>query len=85
MGLMQRAYETYCAMERSHAGRYSAEEKETLAPACHTLVKADLEITLDEEGGFVSACGVDKAASFAMSSLVAPPTGSVDQSHRNQH
>lgn len=60
MGLMQRAYETYCAMERSHAGRYSAEEKETLAPACHTLVKADLEITLDEEGGFVSACGVDK-------------------------
>ncbi len=60
MGLMQRAYETYCAMEKTRAGRYFADEKEPLAPVSHKLVKAELEITLDDRGHFVNAVSVDK-------------------------
>lgn len=60
MGLMQRAYETYCAMEEKYAGQYRAEQKEPLAPVSHLLTSAQLEITLDSDGTFVSASAVDK-------------------------
>lgn len=61
MGLMQRAYETYCAMESQHAGSYCSDQKEPLAPVSHMITAAQLEITLDEEGNFVRAAAVDKS------------------------
>lgn len=61
MGLMQRAYETYCAMEVQQAGMYYSDQKEPLAPVSHMITAAQLEITLDEDGNFVRAVTVDKS------------------------
>lgn len=58
MGLFQRAYETYCAMERE-VGNY-AEGKQPLAPVSHTVTAAQIVITLDREGRFLSAAEVPK-------------------------
>lgn len=55
MGLIQRCYETYCAMEREYAGRYIAGQKEPLAPVSHALTKADITIILDRDGAFKRA------------------------------
>lgn len=58
MGLLQRALETY----ESHAG-FASQDRENaalLAPVGHILTRADLEITLDADGGFVDAAAVDK-------------------------
>lgn len=60
MGLMQRCYETYCAMEREYAGSYIDGKKEPLAPVSHTLTKADITISLNEDGTFNSAAAVVK-------------------------
>lgn len=60
MGLMQRAYETYCMLEQKHCGVYDTTQKEPLAPVSHLLTAAELEITLDQDGGFVSASAVGK-------------------------
>ena len=60
MGLLQKAVETF----DSHIG-YAGEYREgsvMLAPVSHIVTRADLEITLDEDGGFVSASAVDKSA-----------------------
>lgn len=61
MGLLQKAVETYDAMAH-RAGIVYAEEKEPLAPVSHTMVRAQIEITLDQDGGFVSARAVGKDA-----------------------
>lgn len=53
MGLMQKALETYEAMAR-RAGVYE-EGKEPLAPVGHIVTKANIEITIDVDGCFVSA------------------------------
>lgn len=59
MGLLQKAYETYNAMERRYAG--AVEEGRTpLAPVSHTVKTADLELMLDHEGHFISATALDK-------------------------
>lgn len=60
MGLMQRAYETYCMLEQKYCGVYDATQKEPLAPVSHLLTAAELEITVDRDGGFVSASAVGK-------------------------
>lgn len=60
MGLMKQAYDTYCAMEKTYAGRYFADSKEPLAPISHQIAKADVEITLNSEGELLSACLKDK-------------------------
>ena len=60
MGLIQRAYETYCAMEQKYAGRYIAEQREPLAPISHLLTSADIEITLDVNGRFACIRPVDE-------------------------
>ena len=53
MGLLQKAVETYDAHQK-YVGE-SREKHETLAPICHTIQKAQVEITLDKNGAFVSA------------------------------
>lgn len=60
MGLLQKAVETYGA----HISRVGVEhdgEKEPLAPISHNLVRADLEVTIDQNGRFVEARAVDKS------------------------
>ena len=57
MGLMEQAYETYCAMEKQYVGVYG-ETREPLVPISHQIVKADIEITLDEAGNFLNASAV---------------------------
>lgn len=58
MGLLQRAAETYDNM--SHLAGVETEGKGTLAPVGFMTVKAQIEITLNAEGEFVSACRVDE-------------------------
>ena len=60
MGLMQRAYETYEALSAKYAGIYDQTQKEVFPPVSHTVAKADIEITLDLDGHFISARGTDK-------------------------
>ena len=61
MGLLQKAVETYDAMA-SRAGIVHEDEKEPLAPISHIMARAHVEITLDQDGGFISAQAVDKEA-----------------------
>ena len=58
MGLLQRAIETYDA----NAGRAGVYEdgREPLAPIGHILTSANIEITLNAQGGFVTARKVEK-------------------------
>lgn len=58
MGLLQKALETYDAMERL-AGIYD-EGKEPLAPVGHIVTKAQIEVTIDSDGRFVSAQAAEK-------------------------
>ena len=61
MGLMQRAVETYDCMEKAgYVGKFR-EGHEVLAPISHILTSAQIEITIDGEGHFVSAVAVDKS------------------------
>lgn len=61
MGLLQKAVETYDSMAH-RAGIVYAEEKEPLAPVSHIMARAQIEITLDQDGRFVSAWATDKDA-----------------------
>ncbi len=54
MGLLQKAVETYDAMAY-RAGQIYEGEKEPLAPISHTLIQPNIEITLDQNGNFLSA------------------------------
>lgn len=58
MGLLQKAMETYDAMERL-AGIYQ-EGKEPLAPIGHIVTKAQIEITITADGRFSAARPADK-------------------------
>lgn len=58
MGLLQKAIETYDAME-GLAGVYEV-GKEPLAPIGHIVTKAQIEITIDAEGHFVEAKAAEK-------------------------
>jgi CRISPR-associated protein Csd1 len=61
MGLLQQACETYDAHERL-VGKIEA-ERQPLVPVSHIVASADLEITVDQDGKFVTASAVDKSAS----------------------
>lgn len=54
MGLLQKAVETYDAMA-GRVGIVYEQEKEPLAPISHMMARAHIEITLDQNGKFVSA------------------------------
>lgn len=58
MGLIQKAYETYDALADQYVGNY--DEKEVMAPVSHIITSADIQITLDLEGRFISAEAIDK-------------------------
>ena len=58
MGLMQQAYDTYCAMEPQYAGIYG-KAKEPLVPVSHQLVNAELELTLDAGGHLLDVRSVE--------------------------
>lgn len=58
MGLLQKALETYEAME-GLAGIYE-EGKEPLAPIGHIVTKAQIEITIDIDGRFIEAKAAQK-------------------------
>ena len=58
MGLLQKAIETYDAME-GLVGKYEF-GKEPLAPIGHIVTKAQIEITIDAEGHFVEAKAAEK-------------------------
>lgn len=57
MGLMQKAIETYDAME--HLAGVEIEGRETLAPIGHLITGAKIEITIDRNGAFIQARAVD--------------------------
>ena len=54
MGLLQKAVETYDAMAH-RAGKIDKTEQEPLAPISHILTRAQIEITLDQDGRFITA------------------------------
>lgn len=58
MGLMQKAYETY--ENHKHLVGVPIEGKSTLIPVSHISQKAQIEITIDAEGNFISAKAVPK-------------------------
>lgn len=60
MGLFQKACETYDTFQ-DWIGK-PIEGKEPLAPCSHSVTRADLEITIDQNGRFVAARAVDKKA-----------------------
>ena len=55
MGLLNQLYTTYCAMEQKYVGNY-AECAEPLVPISHQIINAELEITINAEGKFLSVC-----------------------------
>lgn len=59
MGLMQKAVETY-ESHLSYASKNRADSA-MMAPVGHIVTRAELEITLDIDGGFVNALAVDKS------------------------
>ncbi|MFZ2864157.1 MAG: type I-C CRISPR-associated protein Cas8c/Csd1 [Ignavibacteriaceae bacterium] len=54
MSWIQKLYETYNNCETS-IGYSSEENKRPLLPICHITAQADIEITLDEKGNFITA------------------------------
>ena len=61
MSLLQQACDTYDYAEKAHAGVYEAGKNEPLAPICHAITNAKLEITIDAEGNFIQGTEIDKS------------------------
>ena len=59
MGLLQKALETYEALE-GLVGIYEDGKEEPLAPIGHIVTKAQIEVTINAEGTFVGAKQADK-------------------------
>lgn len=59
MGIFQKACETYDSLSH-YVGEYSSDFKEVLAPVGHMTTKAQIEISLNANGDFISAEQVDK-------------------------
>ena len=59
MGLLQKAIETYEAME-GLVGIYEEGKEEPLAPIGHIVTKAQIEVTINADGEFISAKLADK-------------------------
>lgn len=81
MSLMMRCIETYDAMEHLAGKCVSEEKKEPLAPIGHILANATIEITVDDEGNFVSAKNVEKKAIIPCSEESASRSGTKKTAH----
>ena len=55
MSLLQQACDTYDYSKKQFAGVYEADKNEPLAPICHAITNARIEITVDAEGNYVKA------------------------------
>lgn len=62
MGLLQQAVKTYDTLERLNKVGKTENDETPLAPISHMITRADIEITLDMEGRFVSSHLIDKNA-----------------------
>ena len=71
MGLMQQAYDTYCAMAPQYAGIYG-KAKEPLVPVSHQIVNAELELTLDADGHLLDARSVEAEQAATIIPVTAP-------------
>ncbi|MDO4281006.1 MAG: type I-C CRISPR-associated protein Cas8c/Csd1 [Peptococcaceae bacterium] len=60
MGLLQKAVETYDFLEQTGRVGKIEEGKAPVAPVSHIITRADIEITINSEGQFVSAREVSK-------------------------
>lgn len=60
MSLLQQACDTYDYAEKDHAGVYEAGKNEPLAPICHAITNAKIEITIDADGNFIQGIEIDK-------------------------
>ena len=84
MGLFQRAVETYDC-NASRVGVYHADELEPLAPIGHMIAKANMEITLDQDGNFLSASTVDKADEKTIIPATEDSMGRTSSAKKNPH
>lgn len=60
MGLLQQAVKTYDELEKHNRVGKANNGEVPLAPISHMITRADLEITLDMKGNYVSSRLVDK-------------------------
>ena len=60
MSLLQQACDTYDYAEKDHAGVYESGKNEPLAPICHAITNAKIEITVDADGNYIQGIEVDK-------------------------
>lgn len=60
MGLLQQAVATYDDLQAQGYVGQLRDGQTVLAPVSHMITRAELEITLDKDGHFVSGCTVDK-------------------------
>ena len=60
MGLLQQACDTYDYAGKAYAGVYESGKNEPLAPICHAITNAKLEITIDANGNYIQGTEVDK-------------------------
>lgn len=59
MSLLQQACDTYDYAEKAHVGRYEADKEAPLAPICHIIATAMIEITINADGQYVQGSEVD--------------------------
>ena len=79
MGLLQKAVETYEAMD--HLVGVYQEGKEPLAPIGHIIANAKIEITISKEGEFIKADTVDKKIIIPVSEGSASRSGTANRPH----
>lgn len=84
MGLFQRAVETYDC-NASRIGIYYADESEPLAPIGHMIAKANVEITLDQDGNYISASMVDKGDEKTIIPTTEASMGRTSSAKKNPH
>ena len=61
MSLLQQACDTYDYAGKAYAGVYESGKNEPLAPICHAITNAKLEITIDANGNYIQGTEVDKS------------------------
>ena len=79
MGLLQKAVETYEAMD--HLVGVYREKEEPLAPIGHIITNARIEVTISKEGNFIKADKIDKKIIIPASEGSANRSGTANRPH----